>query len=59
MADQNPEAAIGIPEPRSGLTALENDKLLPKAEILGNQSRFEFDDGGERVGKVPNHRKGL
>ncbi len=55
---QDSEAAICVAEPRSGLTALENDELLPKAEILGNQSRFGFEDGGESIGKVPNHRQG-
>ncbi len=59
VADQDPEAPICIAEPRSGLTALQNDELLPKAEILGSQSRFGLEDGGERVGKVPNHRKGI
>ena len=32
-ADQKPEAAIGIAEPRSGLTVLENDELVPKTEF--------------------------
>jgi len=55
---QDPKSAICVAEPRSGLTALENDELLLKAEILGNQSRFGFKDGADCIGKVPNHRQG-
>jgi len=58
-AGQDPEATIGIAEPRFGLPALENDKLLPKAEIFGGQSCFGLENGDESVGKAPNHRKGL
>jgi hypothetical protein len=58
-ADQDPEAAIGIAEPRSGLPALENDELLPKAEIFGGQSCFGLKYGGESIDKAPDHRIGL
>jgi len=36
---------------------LENNQLLAKAEVLGNQACPGFENGGESVGKAPNHRK--
>jgi hypothetical protein len=39
------------------LAALENNQLLPKAEVFGNQSCPGLENGGESVGKAPNHRK--
>jgi len=58
-ANQDPEATIGIVEPRSGPLALENNGLLPKAEIFGGQSCFGLEYGGESNDKAPDHRKGL
>jgi len=57
LAGKNPEAAICVPQLWSGLTSLENNQLLPKAEVLGNQSCPGLENGGESVGKAPNHRK--
>jgi hypothetical protein len=57
LTDKNPEAATCIPELWSGLTSLENNQLLSKAEVFGDQSRSGFKNGGESVGKAPNHRK--
>jgi len=54
---KDPEAAICIPELWPGLTSLENNQLLPKAEIFGDQSCSGLEYGGESVGKAPNHRK--
>jgi len=56
LAGKDPEAAICIPELWSDLTSLENNQLLPKAEILGNQSCSGLEHSGESVGKAPNHR---
>jgi hypothetical protein len=53
---EEPETAICIPELWSGLTSLEYNELLPKAEILGDQSRSGLENGGECVGKAANHR---
>jgi hypothetical protein len=57
LADKDPEAAICIPELRSGLTSLENNQLLPKAEVLGDQSCSGLENGGESSCEAPNHRK--
>jgi len=57
LAGKDPEAAIRIPEWWSGLTSLENNQLLPKAEVLGNQSCSGLENGSESIGKAPNHRK--
>jgi hypothetical protein len=58
LAGKDPESAICIPELWSDLTSLENNQLLPKAEILGNQSCSGLENGSESIGKAPNHRKG-
>jgi len=50
-------AAICIPESWSGLTSFENNQLLAKAEVLGNQSCLGFENGGENICEAPNHRK--
>jgi hypothetical protein len=57
LAGKDPEAAICIPELWSGLTSLENNQLLSKAEVLGDQSCSGLENGGESAGKAPNHRK--
>jgi hypothetical protein len=36
LTGKDPEAAICIPERWSDLTSLENNQLLPKAEVFGN-----------------------
>jgi hypothetical protein len=55
LAGKDPEAAICIPESWSGLTSFENNQLLAKAEVLGNQSCPGFENGGERICEAPNH----
>jgi len=57
LTGKDPEAAICIPELWPGLTSLENNQLLPKAEVLGGQSCSGLENGDESVGKAPNHRK--
>jgi hypothetical protein len=57
LAGQDPEAAICIPELWSGLPSFENNQLLPKAEVLCNQSCPGLENGGESTGKAANHRK--
>lgn len=56
---QDPKPAIGVAKPWPGLPAPENDQLLPKVQILSDQSEFGFEEGGEGVGKLPKHRTGL
>jgi len=36
LIGKNPEAAICIPELRSGLTPFENNQLLPETEVFGD-----------------------
>jgi hypothetical protein len=36
LTGKNPEAAICIPELRSGLTPFENHQLLPETEVFGD-----------------------
>jgi len=57
LAGNNPEAAICIVESWSGLTSLENNQLLPKAEVFCDQSCPGLENDGESIGKAPNHRK--
>jgi len=57
LTGKDPEAAICIPNLWSGLTSLENNQLLPKAEIFGDQSCSGLENGGEGGGKAPKHRK--
>jgi hypothetical protein len=57
LAGKNPEAAICIQELWSGLTSLENNQLLAKAEVLGDQSCPGLENGGESKCEAPNHRK--
>jgi hypothetical protein len=57
LADKDPEATICIPELWSGLTSLENNQLLPKAEVLCNQACPGLENGAESKGEAPNHRK--
>ncbi len=56
-AGENPEAAIFIMQPWPDLAALETNQLMPKAEVLGDQSCSGLENCGESVGKAPNHRK--
>ena len=56
-AGENPEAAIFIMQSWLDLASLENNQLLPKAEVFGNQSCLGLENGGESVGKAPNDRK--
>jgi len=57
LTGKDPEAAICILKMWSCLTSLENNQLLPKAEVFGDHSCFGLENGGESVGKAPNHRK--
>jgi hypothetical protein len=57
LAGKDPEAAICIPELWSGLMPLENNQLLAKTEVLGNQSCSGLENGGESICEAPNHRK--
>ncbi len=57
-AGENPEATICIPELWSGLTSLENNQLLPKAEVFGNQSCSGLENSGESIREAPNHQRG-
>jgi hypothetical protein len=54
-AGENPEATIFIMQSRLDLAALENNQLMPKTEVFGNQSCPGLENGGESVGKAPNH----
>jgi hypothetical protein len=56
-AGENPEAAIFVPQPWPDLMPLENNQLLPKAEVLGDYSCSGLENGFASVGKAPNHRK--
>jgi hypothetical protein len=53
---QDPIPTIHIANSGSDLTALENDELVPAAEIFGSESCFGFEDGDEGEGKAPNHQ---
>jgi hypothetical protein len=54
---EDPEAAMCIPELWSALVSLENNELLPKAEVLGDKTRSGLENGGESIGKAANHRE--
>jgi len=41
------ETTVGITNRRPYLAAPEDDQLLPKAEVLGDQSRSGLETGGE------------
>jgi hypothetical protein len=56
MTGKDPERTIRIPQQWTYLAALGDDQLLPKAEILGDQSRTGLEAGGEGEKKVPKHR---
>jgi hypothetical protein len=55
LAGKNPESAIFIAELWSGLTSLENNQLLPEAEVLCNQACPGPENGGESISEAPNH----
>jgi len=57
LAGKDPEATICIPELWPGLASLENNQLLSKAEVLGDQPCLGLENGGKSVAKAPNHRK--
>jgi hypothetical protein len=44
-------------QPRRIGTSFENNQLLAKAEVLGNQSCPGLENGGESIRKAPNHRR--
>jgi len=56
-AGENSEAAIFVPKPWNDLTTHENNQLLPKAGVLGDQSCSGLENSFESVGKAPHHRE--
>ena len=52
---KDPETTIGITNRRPHLAALEDNQLLPQAEILGHQSRSRLEPRGEGKKEMANH----
>jgi hypothetical protein len=54
-AGNNPEPPVRIAQPRLRVSALQNQQLLPQAEILGDQPHPRPKRGRNRPGQKANH----